>query len=137
MPRPRKRDQISAGAGADLVCDDRIVHMDAVRAARTRVPAGDRLGRLGELFSTLGDITRLRIVAALLDAELCVCDLAATVGASESAVSHHLRSMREQGLVRARRDGRLVYYSLDDAHVSELYRQGIEHVAHGPEGDAS
>jgi DNA-binding transcriptional ArsR family regulator len=128
MARPRKIDQISGGG--ELVCDDKIVHVEAVRAARARIPAGDRLGRLGELFSTLGDVTRLRIVASLLNAELCVCDLAATVGASESAVSHHLRSMRGQGLVRARRNGRLVYYALDDDHVAELYRQGIDHVGH-------
>lgn len=135
MARPTKADQLSAGT--DLVCDDRIVHMEAVRAARAGLPAGDRLGALGELFSVLGDVTRLRIVAALLDRELCVCDLAATVGTSESAVSHHLRLMRQQGLVRPRRDGRLVYYALDDAHVAELYRQGLEHVSHSHAGEGS
>lgn len=128
MARPRKLDQLS-GAD-DLLCDERIVHVDAVRIARANGPAGNQLGELSELFSALSDVTRLRIVAALSSQELCVCDLAATVGTSESAVSHHLRLMRQLGLVRSRREGRLVYYALDDGHVAELYRQGIEHVVH-------
>ena len=78
----------------------------------------------------MGDPTRLRLVAALAGRELCVCDLAATVGLSESAVSHQLRLLRARGLVRSRRDGRLVYYALDDDHVAALYAIALEHVAH-------
>jgi ArsR family transcriptional regulator len=72
-------------------------------------------------------------VAALAAADLCVCDLAATLGLSESATSHQLRVLRELGLVRSRREGRLVYYALDDAHVRLLYHQALDHVAHGVE----
>lgn len=128
MARPRKTDQHAAMS--DLVCDDRVVHVDAVRAARATMPARTALHDLATVFAALGDPTRLRIVAALAGQELCVCDLAATVGPSESAVSHHLRLLRQLGLVRSRRAGRLVYYALDDVHVAALYGQALDHVAH-------
>jgi len=128
MARPRKIDQLAAMT--DLVCDDRIVHVDAVRQARAALPTGETLAGLADVFAALGDPTRLRIMAALVNRALCVCDLAAAVGASESAISHQLRVLRTLGLVRSRREGRLVYYTLDDDHVSTLYRQGLEHVAH-------
>lgn len=128
MARPRKHDQLQLND--DLTCDDRIVHVDAVRDARSSMPAGEALAELRELFAALSDATRLRIVAALVERELCVCDLAAATGTSESAVSHHLRLMRQLGLVRSRREGRLVYYTLDDGHVSELFRQGVDHASH-------
>jgi len=134
MPRPRKSDQLAAMS--DLVCDDGVVHVAAVRAARAALPAGRTLASLAEIFGALGDPTRLRIVAALAAGELCVCDLAATVGQSESAVSHHLRLLRSLGLVRPRRDGRLVYYALDDAHVALLFRQAHDHVIHRTEDAA-
>jgi DNA-binding transcriptional ArsR family regulator len=134
MPRPRKQDQLADVS--DLVCDDRIVHVEAVRAARGALPAGSTLAGLAEVFATLGDPTRLRIVAALAHRELCVCDLAATVGQTESAVSHQLRNLRALGLVRSRREGRLVYYALDDDHVGALYGQALDHVAHRTGDDA-
>ena len=127
MARPRRSDQL-----ADAVpgCDVSVVHLDAVLAARRALPAGDRLAGLADLFAALGDPTRLRLVAALADRELCVCDLAAAIGQSESAVSHHLRLLRSLGLVRARRQGRLAFYALDDDHVTALYRQALDHVDH-------
>jgi ArsR family transcriptional regulator, lead/cadmium/zinc/bismuth-responsive transcriptional repressor len=128
MARPRKSDQLAIAT--DLVCEDRVVHIDAVRAARARLPEQASLRGMAELFATFGDPTRLRILAALSGGELCVCDLAATVGQSDSAVSHQLRLLRGLGLVRSRRDGRLVYYALDDDHIDTLYRQALEHVAH-------
>lgn len=128
MARPRRADQCSPTV--DLACEERVVHVGAVRAARAALPNGPALGEVADLFAALADPTRLRIVAALADRELCVCDLSATVGQSESAVSHHLRLLRSLGLVRARRDGRLVYYALDDGHVAALYGQALDHVAH-------
>ena len=83
---------------------------------------------LAETFKVLGDTTRVRILDALSRAELCVHDLAAHVGISESAVSHQLRLLRGMRLVRPRRDGRLVYYTLDDQHIVGLFAQGLEHV---------
>lgn len=87
--------------------------------------------RLGELFRALGDPGRVKIVAAITDHELSVGVIAAQVGLSESAVSHHLRGLRLLRLVRARKDGREVYYTLDDDHVAELFKGGLEHVRHG------
>jgi ArsR family transcriptional regulator, lead/cadmium/zinc/bismuth-responsive transcriptional repressor len=83
---------------------------------------------LAETFKVLGDTTRVRILDALSSAELCVHDLASRVGISESAVSHQLRLLRGMRLVRPRRDGRLVYYTLDDQHIVGLFAQGLEHI---------
>ena len=83
---------------------------------------------LAETFKALGDVTRVRMLDALARAELCVGDLAELVGLSESAVSHQLRLLRGMRLVRSRRHGRLVFYSLDDDHILRLFEQGLEHV---------
>ncbi len=83
---------------------------------------------LADIFRLLASPTRLRIVEALSLRELCVCDLAAVVEVSESAVSHHLRQMRQLRIVRYRREGRMAYYRLDDAHIAALFALGLEHV---------
>lgn len=87
--------------------------------------------RLAEFFRALGDPSRVRIVAAITERELSVGAIAEQVGLSESAASHHLRGLRMLRLVRARKDGREVYYALDDDHVTALFKQGLEHVRHG------
>ena len=87
--------------------------------------------QMAELFSTLGDTSRVRLIAALSEREMNVGDLAELVGISHSAVSHHLRHLRQMRLVRARKDGRHVYYLLDDDHINNLFRCGLEHVLHG------
>ena len=86
---------------------------------------------LTEIFRVLGDPTRVRILDALASSELCVGELARRVGISESAVSHQLRLLRSARIVRPRRDGRLMYYALDDRHVLALFRQGLKHVQEG------
>jgi ArsR family transcriptional regulator len=86
---------------------------------------------LADLFSALSDPTRLRIISVLLDGEMNVGEIAAQLGMTESAVSHQLRGLRQMRLVRARKNGRQVYYALDDDHVAKLYRMGLEHVDHG------
>lgn len=92
----------------------------------------DTAAQMAELFSTMSDASRVRIVAALSAAEeMNVGDIAEAVGISHSAVSHHLRHLRQMRLVRARKDGRYVYYALDDEHVHDLFRCGLEHVTHG------
>jgi ArsR family transcriptional regulator len=83
---------------------------------------------LAETFKVLGDATRVRILDALSRSELCVCDIAQLLGLSESAVSHQLRLLRGMRLVRARRDGRMVFYTLEDQHIVRLFEQGMEHV---------
>jgi DNA-binding transcriptional ArsR family regulator len=86
---------------------------------------------LADLFSALSDPTRLRIISVLLEGEMNVGDLAAQLKMSESAVSHQLRGLRQMRLVRSRKNGRQVYYTLDDDHVGKLYRLGLDHVEHG------
>ena len=86
---------------------------------------------LADLFSALSDPTRLRIISVLLDGEMNVGEIAAQLEMTESAVSHQLRGLRQMRLVRARKNGRQVYYTLDDDHVAKLYRMGLEHVDHG------
>lgn len=86
---------------------------------------------LADLFSALSDPTRLRIISVLLEGELNVGEIAARLAMSESAVSHQLRGLRQMKLVRARKDGRQVFYALDDDHVSKLYLMGLDHVEHG------
>lgn len=91
----------------------------------------DEVTDLSETFRTLGDPTRVRILDALSHGELCVCDLAALVRMSESAVSHQLRLLRNLRLVKPRREGRMVFYALDDRHIITLFRQGLRHVQEG------
>ena len=113
-------------------CSVRIVDGDRVRSTRERVLARPYAEDVAELFRLLGDPGRLQMLSALLEAgELCVCDLAAVVGMAESSVSHSLRLLRTAGVVRHRRAGRQVFYSLDDAHVRLLLDVSIEHVRHG------
>ena len=102
-----------------------------VREAQAHLIDGLTATRVAQLFKALSDPTRVRIISALSHTELCVYDLAATLGMSQSAVSHQLRWLREIRLVRYRKEGRHVYYQLDDEHISELFRCGLEHVAHG------
>lgn len=110
--------------------------MDAERAeaARGGVVGTSEAGRLADLFRLLGDPTRVRVLSALASAgELCVSDLAGVVGVPESSVSHGLRLLRAAGVVRNRRDGRVVRYALDDAHVGHLLELSLEHLRHGPD----
>jgi ArsR family transcriptional regulator, lead/cadmium/zinc/bismuth-responsive transcriptional repressor len=88
-------------------------------------------GRVAELFRSFSDTSRVRLISLLAEREMNVGALAEAVGVSESAVSHHLRGLRQMRLVRARKDGRQVYYMLDDDHVAALFRQGLDHVQHG------
>jgi ArsR family transcriptional regulator, lead/cadmium/zinc/bismuth-responsive transcriptional repressor len=105
-------------------------HLDAggTAARLARMMAPRTVEALAETFRVLGDPTRVRMLDALSGGELCVCDIAAMVGISESAVSHQLRLLRGMRLVRPRRAGRQVYYAVDDQHIIELLRQGLTHV---------
>ena len=87
--------------------------------------------QVAALFRALSDTSRIRIIAALADGEMNVNTLAEIVGISESAISHHMRHLRQMRLVRGRKDGRYVFYSLDDDHINDLFRCGLEHVLHG------
>ena len=112
----------------DDVCD--LVHIDPARVARLRaVLTGDEaVAGLAETFRAIGDPTRVRMLDALSHGELCVCDLAAVLKLSQSAVSHQLRLLRGLRLVRVRREGRMAFYALDDRHIITLFRQTLRHV---------
>ena len=109
-------------------CNVRMIHLEKVQKAQQEAIAPRDLIRLSLIFKALGDPTRLGIVTALKKNEMCVCDLAATLRLSESGVSHQLRRLRELSLVKNRREGPVLYYSLDDNHVSELLQIGLEHI---------
>jgi DNA-binding transcriptional ArsR family regulator len=116
-------------------CAVRLVDPERVAAVRARLPGEQQSRQLARVFHVLGEPARVRIVTALLEAgELCVCDLAATVGMTEAQTSQHLRVLRAERTVRNRRDGRMVYYSLDDAHVRLLMDLALQHVAHERDG---
>ena len=109
-------------------CDCRIIHDEKVNDARQRALDDEATEDLCQTFKALGDISRLKILWALEQQEMCVCDLAALLGITESAVSHQLRLLRTLRLVKNRRDGTILYYRLADDHVSELVRIALEHV---------
>jgi ArsR family transcriptional regulator, lead/cadmium/zinc/bismuth-responsive transcriptional repressor len=110
------------------VCDLVQIDLSRVRKIRQALVPPDAVQGLADTFSALGDPTRVRILDALSHGELCVCDLAAVLSLSQSAVSHQLRLLRGLRLVRPRRDGRVVFYSLDDQHIMSLFRQTLQHV---------
>ena len=110
------------------LCQEKILHGAQVKRAVKNIPDSDTLQSMTDIFKALGDPSRLKIVTALSTCELCVCDLAAVCGSSESAVSHQLRILRNLKIVRYRRAGKIVFYRLDDDHVESLIRQSIEHV---------
>jgi ArsR family transcriptional regulator, lead/cadmium/zinc/bismuth-responsive transcriptional repressor len=112
-------------------CEVQAVDPAKVNAARERALPADEVSRITDLFRLLGEPTRVRLLYALVESgELCVCDLAAVVGAPETSVSHALRLLRMAGVVRTRRDGRMIYYSLSDAHVRLLLDVSAEHLRH-------
>ncbi|MDR2176481.1 MAG: metalloregulator ArsR/SmtB family transcription factor [Treponema sp.] len=111
--------------------DCTVLHEDVVRTVREKMPAEEALMDLADLFKVFGDSTRVRIISALLHAEMCVCDIAALLGMGKSAISHQLRTLRQTKLVKYRREGKEVFYSLDDEHVSTIFSQGLVHVGEG------
>ena len=106
------------------------VHPDQVAVALEHLIDDDDATRLADTFKALSDPTRVRIIAALAHTELCVYDLTAVVGLTQSAVSHQLRLLRALRLVKSRREGRHIYYQLDDNHIHDLFHRGLDHVSH-------
>ena len=112
----------------DDTCEVNVVDARKVTSVRRKMHPAAAVQLLAETFRVLGDPTRVKIVFALAQEELCVCDLATIVGASQSAVSHSLRALRQMDLVRYRKQGKIAYYSLDDDHIAGLIKEGFEHV---------
>lgn len=109
-------------------CLEETVHEDAVATVRAQLPPDELLYDLAELFKIFGDSTRIKILYALLERELCVCDIAKLMDVTQSAVSHQLRVLKASKLVKFRREGKTVYYSLADEHVIRILSQGMEHI---------
>lgn len=120
----------------DAGCAIRVVDADRVASVRAALPGDERVAEASEVFSLLGDPGRLKLLVALLEGEMCVCDLAAACGQGESAVSHQLRLLRAHRVVTARRSGRMAYYRLADAHVRLLLDVTLAHLDHASGPDA-
>lgn len=110
-------------------CEDRVVHLDLLDRVRAGMPDEDTLLNIAELFKVFGDSTRTRILSALSVDEMCVCDISALLNMSMSAVSHQLRILRQTKIVKSRRRGKEIVYSLDDEHISQLYKLALEHLS--------
>ena len=109
-------------------CEQVEVHEELLSVVRSQMPPEETLYDLAELFKVFGDSTRIRILFVLFEAEVCVCDLAEALGMTQSAVSHQLRVLKASKLVKFRREGKTVYYSLADEHVMRILSQGMEHI---------
>jgi len=109
-------------------CNCSTIHEDVVEKVRKLIPQEETLYDLAELFKVFGDSTRIKILCVLFETEMCVCDIAALLNMTQSAISHQLRVLKNARLVKYRREGKVVYYSLDDHHVKEIFDQGLIHI---------
>ena len=109
-------------------CETSEIHPEQIAAARSRLPEEDTLFALADLYKIFGDSTRLRILYVLFDTELCVCDIAELLGMTVSAISHQLRVLKQSRLIKYRKVGKSVFYSLADDHVHTILGQGMEHI---------
>lgn len=109
-------------------CDTFQTHEELLKIVSEKMPEEDELYDLAELFKVFGDSTRIRILYVLFEAEVCVCDLAETLHMTQSAISHQLKILKQSRLVKSRREGKSVFYSLADGHVSAIIAQGREHI---------
>ena len=119
----------------ELVCDCNIIHEDAVNMTIKNRPDDKELINLSELFKILGDLTRIKIIWTLDNNEMCVCDIANVLNMTKSSISHQLAILKNAGIVRYRKSGKEVYYTLDDEHINKLYEIGLEHIEHRMKGE--
>ena len=111
-----------------MCCDSKEIHEDLLKIVNATMPQETELYDLAELFKVFGDSTRIRILFVLFEAEVCVCDLAEVLNMTQSAISHQLRILKQAKLVKYKKDGKVVYYSLDDEHIAEIVKKGREHI---------
>jgi len=116
------------GTDAGLACVTKGIHAEIVSYVKGRLPNGDHMNELADLFKLFGDGTRLSILWALSESEMCVCDICALLQMKQPAVSHQLKNLKQARIVKSRRDGKVIYYSLDDDHMRKLLNLGMEHV---------
>ena len=111
-------------------CDCDMIHEDVVQRVGAQMPAVEKLYDLADLFKVLGDSTRIRIICALFESEMSVCDIANVLNMTQSAISHQLRILKQARLVKNRREGKVIFYSLDDEHVKSIFDMGLLHLSH-------
>lgn len=109
-------------------CDCEVIHQDLIDKVKSKMPEDETLSDLSDFFKVIGDGTRIRILWALDETEMCVCDLANVLNMTKSAISHQLRALREANLVKFKKSGKEVIYSLADNHVKEIFEQGLIHI---------
>lgn len=114
----------------EYMCDCNIIHKEAVANVLNKLPSTTTFENLAKLFKLIGDPTRCRILFALDNEEMCVCDIANVLKMTESAVSHQLRLLRQSQIVKTRKSGKEVYYTLDDEHIQKLFEIALEHINH-------
>ncbi len=110
-------------------CDCHAIHGDIINTVKEKMPEEEKLHDLAELFKIFGDGTRIKILWALSESEMCVCDIAVLLNMTQSAISHQLRILKQTRLVKNRRDGKVVFYSLDDDHVKHIFDEGLIHIS--------
>ena len=109
-------------------CGINVIHQEVIDEVKSKIPAEETLYDLAELFKVFGDTTRIKIICALFEAEMCVCDLSNLLNMTQSAISHQLRVLKTARLVKFRRDGKVIYYSLDDEHIKHIFDAGLNHI---------
>lgn len=112
-----------------IMCEADELHEAIIAKVKENMPGADKVMRVSELFKVFGDITRVNIICALFVGEMCVCDIAAVLGMTQSAISHQLRILKSARLVKYRREGKSVFYSLDDEHISNIFNLAMNHVS--------
>lgn len=112
----------------DEFCECTILHNTIIEAVRAKLPKEEVLYDLAELFKVFGDTTRVKIISALFESEMCVCDIAELLHMSQSAISHQLRVLRHARLVKYRKEGKVAFYSLNDEHIKHIFDEGLEHI---------
>ncbi|MDR1614135.1 MAG: metalloregulator ArsR/SmtB family transcription factor [Campylobacteraceae bacterium] len=109
-------------------CDCNIIHEEVVNRVKDGMPNDETLFDLAELFKVFGDSTRVKILYALFQSQMCVCDIAVLLGMTKSSISHQLRVLKQAKLVKYKKDGKIVFYSLDDEHIKNIFDQAFSHV---------
>ena len=109
-------------------CECNEIHEEVIQEVLSKMPSEEVLYDLAELFKVFGDSTRVRIICVLFESEMCVCDIAQILNMTQSAISHQLRVLKQARLVKNRRDGKTIYYSLADNHIMSIFNQGFEHI---------
>ncbi len=114
----------------EFMCDCNMIHKEIVKDTLSKMPESTVLNNLADFFKIMGDATRCKLLFALLQNEMCVCDLANVLSMTKSSISHQLSKMKDVGVVKCRKSGKTVYYSLDDSHISEIFEVALKHINH-------